>query len=261
MRFTQDLHVHTALSSCAVPQAIPARYFELCAAQGITTVGFADHFWDAGVPGASNWYRNQGFEHVNSLRRQLPADTEGVRVRFGCETEYCGHGKIGITPQTAKRFDFVLVPVTHFHMKGFTVPADLSDPRDYRRLMLEYFLDVVEMDIATGIAHPFYPVNYAGVQEVLQGISDADYTRCFTRAAEKGVAIELNPCILRRSMALDTDGFPLEFKRIYRIAKDCGCRFYAGSDAHEPRKFLVHFQLAAFAEACGITDGDRFILP
>jgi len=130
-----DAHVHTNLSRCSHdPDATPAALIARAAAAGLKTIGFADHLWDRAMPGASPWYRPQDLDHVLQTRRLLPADTQGVRVLVGCETEFCGGGKVGLSRTGAERLDFVLVPFSHFHMKGFVAPDTVhaGSPRGTR---------------------------------------------------------------------------------------------------------------------------------
>ena len=46
MKITQDLHIHTKLSVCAKPAATFDMYIETAKAEGLETIGFADHLWD-----------------------------------------------------------------------------------------------------------------------------------------------------------------------------------------------------------------------
>ena len=48
--------------------------------------------------------------------------------------------------------------------------------------------------------------------------------------------------------------------RPYRIAKECGCKFYHGSDAHKPKEFekIKYFDRAA--KLLGLTESDKFYI-
>ena len=64
------------------------------------------------------------------------------------------------------------------------------------------------------------------------GIPDAVYEDQFRKAAAVGIGIELNAPVKKyNERELNA------ILRPYRIAKDCGCRFYYGSDAHHPDSF------------------------
>jgi len=254
-----DLHVHTVLSACCHDeQATPEAIVRRAAAAGLKTVGFADHLWDAAVDGASDWYRPQDLAHLLQIRRMLPADTRGVRVLVGCETEYLGGGVVGISPETAAELDFVLLPVTHFHMRGYVVPEGLSDPRDLADLMAERFADGVESGLATGIAHPFLPCGHCDRADVILGcISDGTFADCFGRAAERGVSIEVHVGMFPSLRAVPEGGFSDEtFLRVLTLARRAGCVFHFASDAHCLDGIGGVRDLEPFVRQIGITDGD-----
>ena len=57
MKFSsRDLHIHTSLSSCAARTADASGYIAAAARGGLELIGFANHYWDEAVPGASGWY-------------------------------------------------------------------------------------------------------------------------------------------------------------------------------------------------------------
>ena len=253
-----DVHVHTNLSSCCHdPDFEPPAAVALAAELGLRTIGFANHCWDAAVGGASDWYAPQTIDHVLRAREQLPADTQGVRVLVGCETEYCGGGKFGISPAGAERLDFVLIPHSHFHMAGFTVPADLHRSEDVARLLVQRFDEVVASGLATGIAHPFVTLGFEdGLDAILSLISEQQYRDCFGRAAEAGVSVELHTGMFP-SIAGNQKGYTDEtFLRIMGFAKDAGCAFHFTTDAHDLATLRNVVKLEPFAEKLGITAED-----
>ena len=70
MKITQDMHIHTHLSLCSNdPAQTPATIIDKAVALGVTTLCITDHFWDEGVPGASDWYRREMVR--NMLTRML----------------------------------------------------------------------------------------------------------------------------------------------------------------------------------------------
>lgn len=230
-----DIHVHTFLSSCnSDPDALPDRMVAAAAGSGLRTLGFADHLWDAAVPGASDWYRPQDLTHVSRIREQIPADTSGVRVLVGCETEYVGDGKVGISPTAAAKFDYVLVPHSHFHMEGFVRPSEIDTPPAIAALLQQRFAEVVELDVTTGIPHPFLPcILPERIDEILGHISDAAFEDLFGRAAERGVSIEITVGAFPSLRSKEQEGWHDEtFLRVYALARDAGCVFHFASDAH-----------------------------
>ncbi len=123
-----DIHNHTLYSLCcydpvATVEAFARRAKEL----GHTSFGVSNHLWDEKVPGASHWYHmqmiNYGLEGARASMPLLP----NIRLMVGTETEYCGMSdNLGMLAETAKQFDYVLVPHTHVHMKNFVI-SEMED--------------------------------------------------------------------------------------------------------------------------------------
>lgn len=253
-----DMHVHTHISSCSNdPEATPENYIKRAKELGLEVIGFSDHFWDSKVDGASKWYSTQDFEHIMQIKDMMPEDTQGVKILIGCETEYCGDGKIGISPETAEKLDFVLVPISHVHMKGFVLPSWINAAEDVAETMVQYFKDVTEFDFVTGIAHPFYPLGYENVDEIVSCISADEFMECFSMAAETGKSIEINSCHFPSTKGAMTETYHDEvFLNMFSIAKDAGCKFHIGSDAHSIEAFSRSVKLREIVESLGLTDND-----
>ncbi|NLN19039.1 MAG: PHP domain-containing protein [Firmicutes bacterium] len=257
-----DIHVHTFLSSCSSdPKATPENYIRRAAELGLRTIGFADHLWDGGVPGASRWYAPQDLNHILQSKRMLPEDTQGVRVLIGCESEYCGDGKVGLSTEGAKQLDFVLLPMSHFHMVNFVRPETVTEPRDVAELLVQRFLEVVDLGIATGIAHPFLPLGFIDqADEIISKISDMQFTDCFGRAAEAGVSIEIQPGFFPQALGIEKPGLHDEtYMRMFSVAKQVGCYFHFGSDAHSLDRLDTVLALEKRVRELGIGEDD--ILP
>ena len=257
-----DIHIHTTLSLCCRdPQATPENYLELAVRRGLTSMGFSNHFWDSCIPGASDWYRIQDFDHISQLKPAFPredAEKAGIRLLFGCETEYAA-GTLGMDPKRISSFDYVLIPHTHMHMKGFVIPETLTEPNDLAAFMIQTYREVVRLrlDVPTSIAHPFIAIGYpTEIQmELLERISDAAFRESFSIAAENRVGLELNTACL--PLLPEYPGFrghPMT--RMYALAKECGVKFTMGSDAHSLSETETILQAPRFFQECGITEED-----
>lgn len=124
MRVKQDIHNHTLWSSCCYdPEATVDAFAHRAKELGHTVFGISNHLWDEKVPGASQWYHQQMINYgLEGARAAMPS-IPGVKLMVGTETEYCGMSDtLGMLAETAKRFDYVLVPHTHVHMKNFVIP-------------------------------------------------------------------------------------------------------------------------------------------
>lgn len=238
-KIDHDLHIHTFLSACSGnPEQTPMRILQHAKDNGLERVCVTDHFWDKDVLGGSNWYSSQDFEHVRQSK-PLPRDF-GVDFMFGCEAEMDKKLNIGITKTRFYDFDFVIIPTTHLHMNGFTIEdCDVFDVEKRARLWVLRLESLLSMDLPfhkIGIAHLacrlINPNSRSDLIKTLNLIPDSDMERLFAKASALGCGVELN----------QTDmGFDEEEKdvilRPFRIAKNCGCKFYLGSDAHNPQRF------------------------
>jgi len=257
-----DLHIHTTLSACCTDQqCTPANIIDRAAGAGLKTIGFANHVWDSAVPGGGQWYRKQSLRHILQIRRQIPDDTRGLRVLVGCECEYCGDGKVSITPASAEQLDYVLVPISHFHIEPMVKPADVNTPKEMAALLIQRFREAIELEIATGIAHPLLAHGYERqCDEILSHICEGELLDAFGRAAELGVSIEVHFGMFPGAGKGETEGFHDEtFLRVLSLAKQAGCCFHFASDAHHLENVTRAVKLEPYARAIGITPDD--ILP
>jgi len=138
MRITHDIHTHSTLSHCCYdPEASIANYVRRAAELGHKVFGISNHIWDEKVPGASRWYKNQTISYGLEARDSVPADTCGMKVLIGVETEYfAASDTLGMLAETAKQFDYVLVPHSHIHMRGDVMP-DTADVAALKEIFRE----------------------------------------------------------------------------------------------------------------------------
>lgn len=256
---SHDLHVHTILSSCCSDEmATPRNMIKRASELGIKVLGFANHLWDDRIEGASPWYAPQNFNHINKIREEIPQDTAGVRVLVGCETEYCGHGKLAISREVAEQLDYVLVPISHFHMKGLVVdPAEIATLQDVANLLVKRFKEAIELELTTGIAHPFLTLGYQEHDKILAYISDSMFEDCFGRAAERRVSIEIHPGYFPSLFKGEQENHHDEtFLRMLSIAKQMGCCFHFGSDTHTLQNLDRTLKFQKCVDMLGITQKD-----
>lgn len=258
-----DYHIHTNLSLCADPAATVARYLEAGQARA-SVMGFSNHCWDAEVEGASQWYRQQDIAHVLSLRQQIP-QTDGIHTFVGCEVEMRADLLVAMLPEHMDLFDYVLIPSSHAHMRGLTVPDRVLTLHELRELLIRRFCAAAETPLAdygvVALCHPFTAIGYLPQEhEILREISNRTFQNCFSIAAQRGIPIEINGEIFLDShMPREEHDLPGEYVRMMSVATECGCRFYFGSDSHSPDIFLRHHsdeRVATFARVCGFDYSD-----
>jgi len=236
LKFDNDLHIHSKISLCSNdPLQTNERILKYAVDNNLNTICITDHFWDENVPGAPEWYRRQNYAHISSAK-PLPQGEGKIEFLFGCETEMDKNFNIAIANETFNKFDFVVIPTTHFHMVGLTIDESVKSPMQKAVFWLNKLNALLDMDL------PFYKIGIAHLtchliaadsrKEYLETISllkDTDLKNVFRKAAAKGVGIELNSSDMN---------YKLEEKDIilkpYLIAKQMGCKFYFGSDAHHP---------------------------
>lgn len=224
---------------------------------GLKVIGFADHFWDETIPGASGGFEELNFKHVMSIKEMLPDEKNALKVLVGCETEYRGNGNIAISSQVAERFDFVLVPTSHVHFESVRPPG-VKTAKDIAKLMVTHFKEVLEFDFITGMAHPFLPIGFLNRNEILSFISDEEFAECFSIAAEKNVSIEITtgyfPSIRGRTQTPEYNDET--YLRMLKIAKQEKCLFHFASDSHELSSLEGIVKMKKILEDLGFIEED-----
>lgn len=268
-----DLHIHSRLSACSDdPGQTPERILQYAKENGYKTIVLTDHFWDEAVTGPfSNdlertplqWYAPQNYANI-CKSKPLP-QAEGIEFLFGAETDMTKDCVLGITREQIDALDFLIIPVNHFHMRGFSLSyAECESPEGRANRFLTKLEAVLDMDLPfrkIGLAHlanytiggeKDEPENYLKVLDLVTG----DRLKAiFTKAAALGVGIELNLSCLE----CDSEEVEKAVLRFYALAKECGCRFYFGSDAHHPADFDGRkAQAEKIVELLGLTEEDKF---
>ncbi len=145
---------------------------------------------------------------------------------------------LGISDKAIDKFDFIIIPTTHLHMTGFTVDEGEDSVLQRAALYVERLDKVLDMSLPfekIGIAHLTCPLMAESQEDfdkhlqVLDSIEDKIYEELFSKIARKGAGFELNFTVDDYS----DEQLP-RLLRPYKIAKNSGCRFYLGSDAHHP---------------------------
>ena len=265
-RLDHDLHIHSVLSVCSgderqTPEAILA-YGKR---NGYHTLCLTDHCWVETVKSryATDFYTWQPTERINRAK-PLPVDPDGkCRFLFGLETDMDMDGVIGVDEAHYDDFDFIVVPTTHLNFPGFTFDPATEDSFEGRAAAWVRRFDAVNHSTLpggkTGIAHLTCGLLGREREDVLKIfplISDAEMGRLFTAAKEKNYGIELN-FVIEQFEGKDRD----IILRPYKIAKECGCKFYMGSDGHTPEELKNgEMRFPMYVEAFSLTEDDKYDL-
>ena len=258
-----DLHVHSKISPCSShPEQIPEKMLEYAKKNGIKQLCVTDHFWDGRV---NDGLGKQLYGNLNTdfLKQILPfPQDDEVEFLLGCECDMDKFFNVGISKETAAELDFVVIPTTHMIWKGITVEEEDFNVEGRARVWERRLDALLHKDLPwhkIGIAH-LSDAMIGGEPEELVKTLDLIRTykmyELFERAAKLGVGIELNRADFK---------FPDELAdthlRMYRIAKECGCKFYLGSDSHNPNGFNEAPALFERAiDLLQLTEDDKFRL-
>ena len=235
-----DLHNHTALSPCSNdPRQTKEAILAYALTNGFRLVCVTDHAWDSKVecPCFNSW-ESVDFERA---RRVLPLpQSSQCRFLMGCEVDMNQFGTVGISREEWDRMDFVLLSTSHLNLVDFTIDPrktgdDALSRKEYYKQRLHRLLEREDIPFyKTGLPHFTVslvcqkdPVGY------LELFGDGELKDIFTKVRRRGMGVELN---------FEPDRYTRgELKRIlrpYGIAKECGCKFFFGGDAHVPENFV-----------------------
>lgn len=260
--FDNDLHIHSKISLCSNdPLQTNERILQYAVDNNLKTICLTDHFWDEDVPyTAIEFYQEQNWSHVTAAK-PLP-QAKGIRFLFGCETELTKNLTLGISKKRIDELDFVIIPTTHFHMTDFTISADIKTPEQKALCWLERFNAVLDMDLPfhkIGIAHLTCGLIDSSRENFLytiDALKKDELEAVFKKAAQKGVGIELNGDDMKFA-----DEEAETVLRPYKIARETGCKFYCGSDAHHPNVFENAKNVFERAiDLLELTEADKFLI-
>lgn len=256
-----DLHVHTNKSLCAPRDTVPSTYIPHCTEEGIQLIGITDHVYPEDMLAEYGYPLDHRVNRLLELRTVLSeAEAQsGIRFLLGCEIDYfdcVGHPYI--LPEESQGFDYVLLAASHIlNYPQMYTAYDLASPSVLRRLTIERFVAACGLDypVPMGICHPLYPICSPYQAEIIDGISDETLKELFCMAAEKKISIEIHSCLYRNDTPHNEFGLSDHYLRILAAAKDAGCKFHMGSDAHAAPAFIgSHAKLRKAAELLGLTE-------
>lgn len=260
-KIDHDYHIHSKISLCSNdPEQTNERILKYATENGIKKMCLTDHFWDESVPvdDITDFYSIQNYGHI-SKALPLP-QSDNTEFLFGCETDYDKNGVLGVSGECFDKFAFVVIPTTHLHMMGFTLTERDSASEKRAELWVKRLDSLLSLDLTfhkIGIAHLACPLIAPTREEYLKTLSlipEDEMHRVFARAAALGVGIEINSFDMKfADCEADT------VLRMFKIAKEEGCKFYLGSDAHHPKDLncaIEYFDRAI--DLLGLTENDKF---
>ena len=257
-----DYHIHTHLSICSSDEGqTPDAILQIAKQNGLKKICITDHFWDETVPCntlVNWWYEKQNYAHI-AQSLSLPQDRD-AEFLFGCEADMDSDDIVGISKEHVNDFGFIIVSTTHFHHMGGALWGDRSN-EVFAHRWVERFDALLNADLPfhkTGVAHLACGLinnrSREDYLDTLDRIPQRELERLFSKAAARGIGIELNSDDMSyKENEADT------VLRLFRTAKYCGCKFYLGSDAHERWAFNgVDEIFERCITALSLTENDKF---
>lgn len=256
-----DIHLHSKFSPCSND----ARHtVESILSYGVTRdyrlLVLTDHAWDNDIDVPHRGWVGAGATWQN-LKSMAPLpQAKGTHFMLGIEVDINMDGVRAIDRAGEEEADFIIYAPSHLHMKNFTIPADFpEDAETHAARYKERLHDLLNDDSIpfekTGLAH--FTCGLACTKEpirVFSLFSDAEYRDIFTKVARRGMGVELN-----FNPYSYNEADLAEMLRPYRIAKEVGCKFYCGSDAHHPENFRTsHNYLTHLIGLLGLEESDKF---
>lgn len=261
MRFVadHDFHIHSTLSPCCHDEnQIPEAILQYAAENGFKKVCLTNHFWDEKVKSEADWHPAERFSAI-SAALPLPQKA-GTDFLFGAEADMDYNFVVGVSRERYDLFDFVVIPTTHLHLAGNTVRKKLQTPEEAAELWIKRLEELLKKDLPwhkTGIAHLTCGHILKGeTGRVISLLPEKRLYEIFEDCSQKGVGIELNI----KTLGLSPEESGILLKPFY-IAKDCGCKFYLGSDAHKTTAFAgTKENFENVITLLDLQESDKFIL-
>lgn len=254
-----DMHIHTKYSLCSRdPAQTPERILAYAEQNGYKYACITNHLWDSAVKACCETRTEHTFE---VLKADLPLPQGKTRLYFGCETDIDINGTVGVSDGLYEKLDFIILSPSHLHLTGFTVRENLTlDER--AKIYTDKLFDILNWrtDLKkAGIAHPVTGHASPGIpfNELFAKIDRGALKEAFCELSHRGAGVEIN-------------GKDFNFKNkspagakavldFYGILRECGCRFYLGSDAHHPDALDCAYELFENAvNELGLSEEEKF---
>lgn len=226
-----DFHIHSTISPCCHDESqTPETILNYAKENNFKAVCLTNHLWDESVKSVGVWHPEQRFDFITKVL-PLPQD-ENVNFFFGAEAEMDYNFTLGISDEHLDCFDFITVSTTHLHLEGYTVKKKPQTPEEAAFLWQKRLEELFKKDLPwqkTGLSHlTGRHVFKERHTDAIACLKTNDLENVFKECAKKGLGVELN-----MKTSFDSEAEKEIFLKPFFIAKECGCKFYLGSDAHK----------------------------
>ena len=260
MVIDHDLHIHTGLSLCADENVRVKDYVENAKTMGIKTLGITNHMWDENIrpcPLNNNrFYVSQTVKYNLEVKDDLEGlDLGNINILIGAEAEYHPVYGLALTEENAEKFDYIIAPNSHTHIT--MEKCNYYPYQKHADYMIEAYRKILNSKVSKHIlamAHPFDAVCCPYNNQILYNlITDDCFKDLFIQTAEKGIAIEINTACFPTLKENNIEEFAA--MRMFKIAKEMGCKFTFGSDAHAKDQQYDYLRIAyAIGEYLSLKD-------
>lgn len=256
MKILTDTHIHTVRSACCTDERQTAAFVAgLLAERGFRAMAVTDHLWCNPAIPPKGWPARHPLENLLPQIGEIRREKFPIRVFSSCEADMQGPGRIGITPEAARCFDFVSVASDHFQLKYFVDQPEEPTPEKLAPMLLNFFTSAVKSGLAQILLHPLFTNGYVELFDATAAlIGDEEYLTALSAAAERNIGLEINCGVI--AMAEQGRFSIASMERIFRLAKRAGCTFTFGSDAHRAEDLELYAPAEDFADRVGITADD-----
>lgn len=261
-----DFHCHSYLSPCSNdPTMTTEAMMKNAKERHLKAICITDHMWDMAYRTVDHFFYGHLDIPFIMKNRDLPKD-DTIPFFFGCETELPAEGIPALTREHFDLFDFVVIPPNHMHFIGLVRKEEIDTPKKMALEMENRLENLLMQDLPfekIGIAHLTCSLMFSegSVADVVHEMNEARLLRIFAGYAKAGAGIEINTtCIHECQKEFETRHD--EMMLLYRIAKEAGCKFYLGTDAHFIREFSsLQENAPMMIRELGLTDDDRYEMP
>lgn len=224
-KIDHDIHIHSLVSPCSRDEK---QTKEAILAYALTNnyrlAGISDHYW----PDTKDiiWDSLENLPQSNKCSL-----LKGAEIDMDMQ---CG---LLIEENQFDDLDYFILAINHIHLVGYSTPKEKwpmnnAQGKAYIDQRLETALSMNLPFERVGLAHyTWIPLPNCSLKDYLAQYTDDEFKGIFSKIAKLGMGVELNfnPFIDEETLN--------QVLRPYRIAKEQGCKFYLGGDAHHPENF------------------------
>jgi len=235
---TQDYHVHTTLSVCALKEMTVQNIVRRAERIGYRLLGISDHLGGYNTPA-----------DLRGLTPQLTEIETDVELFLGCEMCVKLSGEPVFPAEEVAFLDYVMVAMCH-------VIGDLPPLKDDPKAWLDGWAGRLDGAIACDdriniLAHPLRTLGgYYEGKPLMLHLPSARWEELFRGMAERGIAMEM--CGVMENYPTVYDAVRV----VHRIAHEQGVKFTASSDAHGLDRMGFQCTNIRLAEDLGLTPED-----